>query len=103
MPQTLLQAAKKVIAAYRYADIDDEGLDSALCALEESVKRERHLRNCDKYRTVDEAWSAFTNLCDKYERCEECPVFKHREPGRDDKCFAAWLYMDADAEGEGAK
>lgn len=93
---TLLEAAERVNRIHREINDWEDGLEDAFCELDVAIRRKMHNpRNCEKYKTADEAWGAFTNLCDRYERCENCPVFKHREPGRDDKCFAAWLYMDA--------
>lgn len=60
--------------------------------LAESLKKS--LRNCDKYKTAEEAYRAFSNLCQKEDGCLHCR-FKNTKFG---ECSITWAYEEADKE-----
>lgn len=57
-------------------------------------EQQKPLRNCDKYRTEDEAYSAFIEFCCKY-KCKNCRLGCRVKPAG---CAIAWLYDEAGKE-----
>ena len=83
---TLLEAAEAVVKVGYGTFVDD------LCS---AVKREKAkpVRNCDKYRTVDEAQSAYRAICKM-----ACSICKYRSDDGRKNCAISWLYAEADKE-----
>ena len=52
-------------------------------------------RNCDKYKTAEEAYRAFLNLCQKEDGCLHC---RFRDCGTARECSIAWAYETAEEE-----
>lgn len=94
---TLLEAAQSVIKArlYDMPDVSSVTFDCAISNLVDAVEREKRkpVRNCDKYKTADEASKAFTLMCDNMS-CQHCPY----NQGRAFKCKFTWLYATAEKE-----
>ena len=57
-------------------------------------EQQKPLRNCDKYRTADEAYRAFIEFCCKY-KCKNCRFSDKVKPAG---CAIAWLYDEAEKE-----
>lgn len=93
---TLLEAAEAVVNII--AGTPTVVTRSLFRELRLAVEREKAnpVRNCDKYRTAEEAWTAFKKMCN-VNNCCKCPF----EECRNDyvSCRFNWFY----AEAEGAK
>lgn len=91
--RTLLDAARLVANEYYICGIPTE---KSLRILGESVDRElkKPVRNFEKYKTNDEAFVAYTKMCDS----RECKIFHFRYCGNSIKCVLAWLYAEAEKE-----
>ena len=61
-----------------------------------AVEREKAkpVLNFEKYKTNDEAFVAYTKMCDS----RECKIFHFRYCGNSIKCVLAWLYAEAEKE-----
>lgn len=96
--KTLLEAAEAVIDEWYYTqdNVTLNDLGEKIVDLKKAIERERRkpIRNCDKYKTVEEAYRAFSNLCQKEDGCLHCR-FKNTKFG---ECSIAWIYEEADKE-----
>ena len=99
VPPTLLDAAEALTEKW-YADghcwdgkLADIG--KKIGVLDASIAREKAkpVRNCDRYKTVMEAWSVFTKMY-KATKCEKCQFYNPD----DISCHFNWLYAEADKE-----
>ena len=93
--QTLLEAAKEVVKAW-YAKIPEGSIarvGQSIVRLSSAIKREKSkpVRNCDKYKTAEEAGQALKEFCGKY-KCRDCR-FGDRVGVTD--CTIVWLYEEA--------
>lgn len=63
--------------------------------LENAIAREKAkpvVRNCDRYRTAEEAWYVFTKMCDEAKTgCGKCKFYNPT----DISCRFLWLYAEA--------
>ena len=61
-----------------------------------AVEREKAkpVLNFEKYKTNDEAFVAYTKMCDS----RECKISHFRYCGNSIKCVLAWLYAEAEKE-----
>ena len=95
---TLLEAAKAVIDEWYYIqdNVTLNDLGDKMVDLKKAIEREKKkpVRNCDKYKTAEEAYRAFSNLCQKEDGCLHCR-FKNTKFG---ECSIAWIYEEADKE-----
>ena len=85
---TLLDAAIGVIAAWEkwyenFSQLENKIYD--LCSAIE-LEKMKPVRNCDKYKTVEESKMAFMEMCNKT-KCRECK-FKDVRPIN---CYSEWL------------
>ena len=96
--QTLLEAAEAVIDEWYYTqqnvtlnDIGDKIVD-----LKNAISRERlkPVRNCDKHETAEEAYRAFSDLCQKEDGCLHCRFLHKNYLG----CALEWAYEEAEKE-----
>ena len=103
--QTLLEAAEAIINEWYYTQdnvtLNDLGekmndLGEKMVDLKKAIKREKAkpVRNFEKYKTNDEAFVAYTKMCDS----RECKIFNFRYCGNSIKCVLAWLYAEAEKE-----
>ena len=92
---TLLEAAKAVTDSWLSGGTIAEASNKIL-ALADTIKREKAkpVRNFEKYKTYDEAFVAYTKMCDS----RECKIFHFRYCGNSIKCVLAWLYAEAEKE-----
>lgn len=107
--QTLLEAAEAVINEWYYTqdNVTLNDIGEKMVDLKKAIDREKDklVRNCDKYKTAEEACRAFSNLCQKEDDCLHCR-FKST---KFEECSIAWAYEAADtwayeeAEKEDAK
>lgn len=92
---TLLDVAEELKNVLKQKDISLSDVAVAFSRLTAAIEREKRkpVRNCDKYKTADEASRAFTWMCDNMS-CQHCPY----NQGRAFKCKFAWLYAEAGKE-----
>ena len=92
---TLLDVAEELKNVLKQKDISLSDVAVAFSRLTAAIEREKRkpVRNCDKYKTVDEASKAFTLMCDNMS-CQHCPY----NQGRAFKCKFTWLYATAEKE-----
>lgn len=87
-PLTLLETAERFIVGVR-----------SMKDLREAIIRERKnqkpVRNCDKYKTLEEAVIAFRKKCRENE-CKTCPFKDDRNNSF--SCRFNWLYAKAEKE-----
>lgn len=96
--QTLLDAAEAVTNAW-YAKMPYGSLSrvaTTIGHLADAIEREKAkpVLNCDKYRTYEEAFAAYSEMCDS----RECKLFNFRYCGNSIKCALAWIYAEAEKE-----
>lgn len=98
-PPTLLEAAEAVKNEWytTFPNVMPDTLCEKIVDLENAIDRENEkpVRNCDKYRTAEEAWTAFKKMCN-VNNCCKCPF----EECRNDyvNCRFVWFYAEADKE-----
>ena len=63
-------------------------------ALEAEEDKRKPVRNCDKYRTAEEAHVAFAEFCGK----NECRICRFGDSTRTAGCVLEWLYEEAGKE-----
>lgn len=92
---TLLEAAKALTDSWLNGGTIAEANKNIL-ALADTIKREKAkpVRNFEKYKTNDEAFVAYTKMCDS----RECKILHFRYCGNSIKCVLAWLYAEAEKE-----
>ena len=92
---TLLEAAEELKNVLKQKDISLSDVAVAFSRLTAAIEREKRkpVRNCDKYKTADEASKAFSLMCENVS-CQHCPY----NQGRAFKCKFAWLYATAEKE-----
>lgn len=68
----------------------------SIVKLSSAIDREKRkpVRNCDKYRTADEAHQALKELCGK----NECRICRFGDSTRTAGCVLEWLYEEAGKE-----
>ena len=98
--QTLLEAAKAVVKAW-YAKLPEGSIvrvGQSIVRLSSAIDREKRkpVRNCDKYRTAEEAHQALKEFCGKYQ-CRDC---RFGDSTRTAGCVLEWLYEEAGKEAE---
>ena len=96
--QTLLEAAKAVVKAW-YAKLSEGSIarvEQSIVRLSSAIDREERkpVRNCDKYRTAEEAHVAFAEFCGK----NECRICRFGDSTRTAGCVLEWLYEEAGKE-----
>ena len=93
---TLLEAANAAVKAWytRETDSNLKETRQKMEVLSEVVytANQKPVRNCDAYKTAEEASKAFDKFCDS--ACHRC-VFR----GEDHGCFASWLYAALEKAG----
>ena len=91
---TLLEAAENAVTAWHMADGHIK-IDRQMKALSSAIASEKRkpIRNCDRYRTAEEAWRAFNYMCDLV-TCDTCQFAK------EGSCRINWLYAEAEKEEE---
>ena len=99
---TLLEAAEavvleasKVVTTVWFANNSLAEVLRKICDLSAVIEIEKlkAVRNCDKYKTAEDALKAFKLMCDDME-CERCPYLHQGEF----KCRIVWLYAKAEKE-----
>lgn len=90
--QSLLEAAEAVIDEWYHPQQNATCLNylcEKIVDLEKAVEREKRkpIRNCDKYKTPEDASKAFGLMCENM-TCERCPY----NQGGSFRCKFAWLY-----------
>ena len=92
---TLLDAAEAMIKAWFSDGIEGTAdvIAEKICVLDDVIKREKRkpIRNCDKYRTADDARAGFIEFCRKY----TCGKYRFVNNGKPVGCTIEWLYEDA--------
>lgn len=87
-PLTLLETAERFVVGAR-----------SMKDLREAIIRERKnqkpVRNCDRFATAEEAWTAFKKMCN-VNNCRKCPFGEYRNDYVN--CRFIWLYAEADKE-----
>ena len=97
---SLLEAAKAVTTLW--FEKGQKGslaeISRRVCALSSAIDREKRkpVRNCDKYRTAEEAHVAFAEFCGK----NECRICRFGDSTRTAGCVLEWLYEKAGKEAE---
>ena len=95
---TLLEAAEGALKSFEERDQygDLELVKDRMRQLSVAIKREKAkpVLNFEKYKTNDEAFVAYTKMCDS----RECKIFHFRYCGNSIKCVLAWLYAEAEKE-----
>ena len=97
---TLLNAAKAVVKAW-YAKMPEGSIarvGQLIVRLSSAIDREKRkpVRNCDKYRTAEEAHQALKEFCGK----NECRICRFGDSTRTAGCVLEWLYEEAGKEAE---
>ena len=94
---TLLEAAKKAVDAYGL-DPDCQLTDECMDRLSDAIAREKQkpLRNCDRYRTANEAFNAYVGYCSQTS-CRKCQ-YKKSATDQSVWCSFSWLYAEAEKE-----
>ena len=89
---TLLEASERVLKVY-FPDHREHGV---VDYFRDAIAREKAkpFRNCDKYKTVDEALMAFKEMCSGT-GCRHC---RFRDCGTEDVCRLAWLYDESEKD-----
>ena len=92
---SLLEAAEELKNILSQKDITLPDVAVAFSRLTDAIEREKRkpVRNCDKYKTAEDALKAFKLMCDDME-CERCPYLHQGEF----KCRIVWLYAKAEKE-----
>ena len=95
---TLLEAAKEVVKAW-YAKLPEGSIvrvGQSIVRLSSAIEREKRkpVRNCDKYRTAEEASQALKEFCGK----NECRICRCGDRKKNAGCVFEWLYEKADRE-----
>ena len=96
---TLLESAEAVIDEWYYTqdNVTLNDLGEKIVDLKKAIERERRkpIRNCDKYKTVEEASIAFTKMCEGTE-CDKCCY--NNSTRRAYGCRVTWIYSEAGKE-----
>lgn len=96
--KTLLEAAEAVTDEWydMQQNINCNDIGEIIVDLEKAIAREKAkpVRNCDKYRTKDEALMAFKKMCCGT-GCRRC---RFRDCGTEDVCRLAWLYDESEKD-----
>ena len=95
---TLLEAAQEVVKTW-YAKLPGGSIarvGQSIVRLSTAIEREKRkpVRNCDKYKTAEDAYQALKEFCGKY-KCRDCR-FGDRVDVTD--CTILWLYEEAERE-----
>ena len=95
---TLLEAAKEVVKTW-YAKLPEGSIDrvrQSIVRLSTAIEREKRkpVRNCDMYRTAEEANVSFAEFCGKNE-CRSCRCGDRKKNAG---CVFEWLYEKAERE-----
>lgn len=94
---TLLEAAECALKAFEERDEygNLEWVKDRMRQLCVAIKREKAkpVRNCDKYKTVDEAYSAYRDMCKV-----SCSLCKYYYSDGSKDCAISWLYDEANKE-----
>lgn len=92
-PSTLLEAAEMFVDCVEMpSDPQEQKHLDVLCAAVEREKA-KTVRNCDRYKTAREAWSAIIKMCN-VTKCEKCQFYN----SDDISCRFNWLYAEAGKE-----
>ena len=92
---TLLEAAQEVVKTW-YAKIPEGSIarvGQSIVRLSSAIDREKHkpVRNCDKYKTAEEAYTAFMKMC-----CDRpCLGCEFDSSKSSCGCRFSWLYDEA--------
>lgn len=96
--KTLLEAAEAVIDEWYYTqqNVTLNDIGEKIVDLKKAIARERMkpVRNCDKYKTGDEALMAFKKMCNST-GCGRC---RFLDCDSTSGCAIAYLYAEADKE-----
>ena len=92
---TLLEVAKEVVKTW-YAKLPEGSIarvGQSIVRLSSTIDREKRkpVRNCDKYRTAEEAHQALKEFCGKYQ-CRDC---RFGDSTKTAGCVLEWLYEEA--------
>ena len=95
---TLLEAAKEVVKTW-YAKLPGGSIArvrQSIVRLSTAIEREKRkpVRNCDKYKTSEEAHVALAEFCGK----NECRICRFGDSTRTAGCVLEWLYEEAEKE-----
>ena len=95
---TLLEAAKEVVKTW-YAKLPEDSIarvGQSIVRLSTAIEREKRkpVRNCDKYRTAEEAHVALAEFCGK----NECRICRFGDSTKTAGCVLEWLYEEAGRE-----
>ena len=95
---TLLEAAKEVVKTW-YAKLPEGSIarvGQSIVRLSTAIEREKRkpVRNCDKYKTAEEACQALKEFCGK----NECRICRFGDSTRTAGCVLEWLYEEAGKE-----
>lgn len=95
---TLLEAAKEVVKTW-YAKLPEGSIarvGQSIVRLSTAIEREKRkpVRNCDKYRTAEEAHVALAEFCGKNE-CRSCRCGDRKKNAG---CVFEWLYEKSERE-----
>ena len=95
---SLLEAAKAVVKAW-YAKMPEGSIarvGQLIVRLSSAIDREKRkpVRNCDKYRTAEEAHQALKEFCGK-NKCGSC---RCGDSTKTAGCVLEWLYEEAGKE-----
>ena len=93
--QTLLESAERLTDAW-FNGCTIDVVKKKILVLADAIEREKKkpVRNCDKYRTKDEALMAFKKMCCGT-GCRRC---RFRDCGTEDACRLAWLYDESEKD-----
>ena len=95
--QTLLEAAEAVIDEWYYTqqNVTLNDLGEKIVDLKKAIKREKAkpVRNCDKYKTVKDAFAGFNKMCEE-KKCSTCPFSAERNEYLN--CGFNWLFAEAE-------
>lgn len=89
---TLLEAANDAATEWLLEGVSTDKMSALL----DAVIREKckPVRNCDRYRTFEEAKAAFLSACQRH-CCGDCPFGTMTNPST---CAIKWLYTEDDKE-----
>lgn len=100
---TLLKAAEAVKTTWdsqwQYGSLSIVG--KTISNLSDAIDREKAkpVRNVDRFATAEEAFGAFSEICNAHKKCIGCPMEKIKAVNASyAHCMMCWLYANADKD-----
>lgn len=98
---TLMDAAEAVADEWWTMDEEPNVRHGKIADLEDAIAREKAkpVRNVDRFATADEAFGAFSEICNAHKKCIGCPMEKIKASNASyAHCMMCWLYTEEEKE-----